>query len=159
MFGFHPTRREIFSKFLVQRHGLVSRASGLPDEALVREIGPTRLAFWDCNLDPAWVAEMDKLNLLLTEQKTENAIDRIAGVAENPRNTERVPAGARFDFQLTLKVHGDEDLLDELMVGFKLLELTGLGGSGSRGYGKIRFTGLSMEGQDLQSRLDQLSLN
>lgn len=132
---------------------------GEPDEALVREIGPTRLAFWDCNLDPAWVAEMDKLNLLLTEQKTENAIDRIAGVAENPRNTERVPAGARFDFQLTLKVHGDEDLLDELMVGFKLLELTGLGGSGSRGYGKIRFAGLSMEGQDLQSRLDQLSLN
>jgi CRISPR-associated protein Csm3 len=132
---------------------------GNPDEALVKEIGPTRLAFWDCNLDPAWVAEMNERNLLLTEQKTENAIDRIAGVAENPRNTERVPAGARFDFQLTLKVHGDEDLLDELLVGFKLLELTGLGGSGSRGYGKIRFAGLAMQGEDLQTRLDQLSLD
>jgi CRISPR-associated protein Csm3 len=132
---------------------------GDPDEALIKEIGPTRLAFWDCNLDPAWVAEMDARNLLLTEQKTENAIDRIAGVAENPRNTERVPAGARFDFQLTLKVHGDEDLLENLLMGFKLLELTGLGGSGSRGYGKLRFTGLAIQGEDLQTRLDQLSLD
>lgn len=132
---------------------------GEPDEALLREIGPTRLAFWDCSLDPAWVEEMGERSLLLTEQKTENAIDRIAGVAENPRNTERVPAGARFDFQLTLKVHGDEDLLDELLIGFKLLELTGLGGSGSRGYGKLRFTGLSLQGEDLQTRLDQLSLD
>ncbi len=132
---------------------------GEPDEALLREIGPTRLAFWDCNLDQAWVTEMDARSLLLTEQKTENQIDRIAGVAENPRNTERVPAGARFDFQLTLKVHGDEDLLEELLVGFKLLEHTGLGGSGSRGYGKLRFTGLSLQGEDLQTRLDQLSLD
>jgi len=132
---------------------------GEPDEALLREIGPTRLAFWDCSLDPAWVAEMYERNLLLTELKTENAIDRIAGVAEHPRNTERVPAGARFEFQLTLKVHGEEDLLDELLVGFKLLELTGLGGSGSRGYGKVRFTGLAMQGEDLQTRLDQLSLD
>jgi len=132
---------------------------GDPDEALLKEIGPTRLAFWDCNLEPAWVAEMNERNLLLTEQKTENQIDRIAGVAEHPRNTERVPAGARFDFQLTLKVHGEEDLLKELLVGFKLLELTGLGGSGSRGYGKLRFMGLAMQGEDLQTRLDQLSLD
>jgi CRISPR-associated protein Csm3 len=132
---------------------------GDPDEALIKEIGPTRLAFWDCNLDPAWVADMDARSLLLTEQKTENQINRIAGVAEHPRNTERVPAGARFDFQLTLKVHGDEDLLEELLIGFKLLELTGLGGSGSRGYGKLRFTGLAIQGADLQTRLDQLSLD
>jgi CRISPR-associated protein Csm3 len=148
---------------LTQGKALLKLFGGAPegdrDEALLREIGPTRLAFWDCNLDPAWVAEMDKRNLLLTEQKTENAINRIAGVAENPRNTERVPAGARFAFQLTLKVHGDEDLLEELLVGFKLLELTGLGGSGSRGYGKLRFTGLSLQGEDLQTRLDQLSLD
>ena len=86
-------------------------------------------------------------------------IDRIRGVAEHPRNTERVPAGARFEFQLTIKVHDDEDLLDDLLVGLKLLELTGLGGSGSRGYGKLRFTGLTLAGDDLQARLDQLTLN
>ena len=131
---------------------------GDPDLALVREIGPTRLAFWDCNLDAAWVKDMDQRNLLLTEHKTENAIDRIRGVAEHPRNTERVPAGARFDFQLTIKVHDDEDLLADLLSGLKLLELTGLGGSGSRGYGKIRFTGLILGDTDIQARLDQLTL-
>lgn len=132
---------------------------GEPDLNLVREIGPTRLAFWDCNLDQAWIEDMSRRNLLLTEHKTENAIDRIRGVAEHPRNTERVPAGARFDFQLTVKVHDDEDLIDDLIVGLKLLELTGLGGSGSRGYGKIRFSGLLMGGTDLQGRLEGLTLD
>ncbi|RMH34612.1 MAG: type III-A CRISPR-associated RAMP protein Csm3, partial [Gammaproteobacteria bacterium] len=67
------------------------------DENLVREIGPTRLAFWDCELAPAWVEMMRSKNLLLTETKMENSIDRIKGTAENPRNTERVPAGAKFN--------------------------------------------------------------
>ena len=84
---------------------------------------------------------MKDKNLLLTETKMENMIDRIRGVAEHPRNTERVPASARFDFRLTLKVLDDEDLLDDILRGLRLLELTGLGGSGSRGYGKLRFTG------------------
>src|SRR5438093_1123794 len=65
---------------------------------LVREIGPTRLAFWDCAPSREWVDQMTKRNLLLTETKMENTIDRIRGVAEHPRNSERVPAGARFEF-------------------------------------------------------------
>lgn len=120
---------------------------------LVAEIGPTRLAFWDCNLAQAWIDEMNHKNLLLTETKMENAIDRIKGVAEHPRNTERVPAGARFDFRLTMKVHDDEDLLDEVLRGLKLLELTGIGGSGSRGYGKIRFADLKLGDDSLQEKL------
>lgn len=116
---------------------------------LIREIGPTRLAFWDCALEQAWVSEMNGRNLLLTENKSENMIDRIRGVAEHPRNTERVPAGARFDFNLTVRVHdGDNGLMETVWKGLKLLELTGLGGSGSRGYGKVRFTRLELEGQD-----------
>jgi CRISPR-associated protein Csm3 len=123
------------------------------DDALVSEIGPTRLAFWDCALDPSWVDEMKGSNLLLTETKMENMIDRIRGVAEHPRNTERVPGGARFDFRLTVKVLDDEDLLEDILRGLRLLELTGIGGSGSRGYGKLRFTGLSRDGEPLQERL------
>lgn len=118
--------------------------------AIVAEIGPTRLAFWDCSLEPGWVDEMNARNLLLTENKSENMIDRIRGVAEHPRNTERVPAGARFGFNLTLRVHDDDaDLLPLVWRGLKLLELTGLGGSGSRGYGKVAFTRLELEGQDV----------
>jgi CRISPR-associated protein Csm3 len=125
------------------------------DETLVSEIGPTRLAFWDCSLKPGWVEEMRKKNLLLTETKMENMIDRIRGVAEHPRNTERVPAGATFEFQLTLKVHDDEDLLDTVLAGLRLLELGGLGGSGSRGYGKLCFRALALDGENLQTRLEQ----
>ena len=123
------------------------------DDDLVGEIGPTRLAFWDCGLDPDWVKDMGEKNLLLTETKMENMIDRIRGVAEHPRNTERVPASARFEFRLTVKVIDGEDLLKDVLRGLRLLELTGIGGSGSRGYGKLRFTGLSHDGDSLQERL------
>lgn len=128
------------------------------DDKLVSEIGPTRLAFWDCSLDPAWVREMQEKNLLLTETKMENMIDRIRGVAEHPRNTERVPAGARFDFRLTVKVIDGEDLLEDILRGLRLLELTGIGGSGSRGYGKLRFAGLSRDGESLQAGLESVSV-
>ncbi|MBL1265998.1 type III-A CRISPR-associated RAMP protein Csm3 [Candidatus Methylomicrobium oryzae] len=129
------------------------------DEGLIKEIGPTRLAFWDCPLDMAWVEWMrDTKSLPLTETKMENMIDRIRGVAEHPRNTERVPATARFDFKLTIRVHDGEDLLETVLQGLKLLELTGLGGSGSRGYGKIKFTQLELDKQPIQDKLEQINL-
>jgi len=128
------------------------------DMDLVGRIGPTRLSFWDCELDPAWVEEMRGKNLLLTEVKMENAIDRIKGVAEHPRNTERVPAGARFEFRLTLRVLDGEELLDEILRGLRLLELSGIGGSGSRGYGKLRFTGLKRGDESLMERLASIEV-
>jgi len=142
---------------------LIKLFGGAPDgdvdEALVKEIGPSRLAFWDCSLDSAWAKQMNDKNLLLTEVKMENTIDRIRGTAEHPRNTERVPATAKFDFNLTIRVHNNEDLIDTVLLGLKLLELTGLGGSGSRGYGKIAFRDLKLDGQDLQEKLEKLDLN
>lgn len=124
-------------------------------EDLLREIGPTRLAFWDCSLNADWVEKMEKKNLMLTEVKMENSIDRIRGTAENPRNTERVPAGAVFDFNISVRLHDDEKISDTLLRGLKLLELTGLGGSGSRGYGKVKIT---LDNAELQSRLENLNL-
>ncbi len=127
-------------------------------EALVAEIGPTRLAFWDCEPDPAWIAEMREKNLLLTETKMENSIDRIRGVAEHPRNTERVPAGARFRFRLTIKVIDGEDLMDEILRGLRLVELSGLGGSVSRGYGKVVFRDLHLDGAPKWANLDHVAV-
>ena len=154
--------KKLDSKVLDKAKKLVSLFGGAPDgdipADLLEEIGPSRLSFWDCALDPDWAKEMDRKNLLLTETKMENSIDRIRGTAENPRNTERVPATARFDFNLTIRVHDNEDLIDTILIGLKLLELTGLGGSGSRGYGKIAFRDLKLDGQDIQSKLDQLKL-
>lgn len=126
---------------------------GGQDESEVEKIGPTRLSFWDCNLDPKWVEEMQEHNLLLTEVKMENTIDRIQGVAQHPRNTERVPAGARFEFRLTLRVHDEEKFIDDILCGLKLLELTGIGGSGSRGYGKLKFVGLQQDGESIMDKL------
>ena len=136
---------------------------GAPDkegsEELVGEIGPTRVAFWDCSLDEKWVSDMRDRNLLLTEAKMENSIDRIRGVAENPRQTERVPAGAKFEFKLTLREHEDDgDLLGTVLKGLLLIEISGLGGSGSRGYGKVRFNGLKYEGESLNERMKAINL-
>ncbi|HWO41200.1 MAG TPA: type III-A CRISPR-associated RAMP protein Csm3 [Candidatus Eisenbacteria bacterium] len=159
--GFSHLDKPAIRGVMREAKNLLSLFGGAPDSAsadpsLLEEIGPTRLAFWDCPLDRSWVEEMNQKNLLLTETKMENMIDRIRGVAENPRNTERVPAGARFDFALTIRVHDHEDLLSWVFEGLKLLELTGLGGSGSRGYGKIRFPKLALDGEDVTSRLEQV---
>lgn len=120
------------------------------DEALLKELGTSRLAFWDCNLNPEWEAQIREDNLLLTEAKSENTINRITATADNPRQTERVPAGAEFDFKLTLRqFEGDsEELLDLILKGLRLLELDSLGGSGSRGYGKIAFEKLTVGGKE-----------
>ena len=89
--------------------------------------------------------------MLLTEAKSENTIDRITSVTVNGgvRQTERVPAGAEFDFKLTLRqFEGDSpELLDLVLKGLRLLELDSLGGSGSRGYGKIEFQNLTVSGE------------
>ena len=113
------------------------------DGSLTEEIGPTRLSFWDCHLTQEWLDERTKDAQSYTEAKSENTIDRITGVASNPRQTERVPSGAKFAFKLTIRqLDGDSDkaLLSTVFAGLKLLELDGIGGSGSRGYGKIKFT-------------------
>lgn len=123
----------------------------------MRELGPTRISFWDCNLQADWLNEVKDNNQMLTEVKSENRINRISGVAEGGlRQTERVPAGARFDFRLSVKrLAGDgEDLLATVLQGLKLLELDSVGGSGSRGYGKVRFVGLQIDGVDAQARFD-----
>jgi CRISPR-associated protein Csm3 len=126
----------------------------LPD-SLLQEIGPTRLAFWDCSLSDEWVKSMENKSLLLTEVKMENTIDRIKGTAEHPRNTERVPAGAIFDFNVSMRIHNDEKLKNTLLRGLKLLELTGLGGSGSRGYGKVK---IKLDDIGLQKQLEDFDL-
>lgn len=118
------------------------------DDALLRELGVSRLAFWDCHLDSDWEAKIKGDNLSLTEAKSENTINRITATADNPRQTERVPAGAEFDFKLTVRqFEGDSDELVELVLkGLRLLELDSLGGSGSRGYGKVEFQDLTVDG-------------
>jgi len=129
-------------------------------EAEAADLGPTRLAFWDAPLQRDWVGEVERNHQMLVEVKTENRIDRIKGVAEHPRQTERVPSGARFDFRLSIKrldIDGDgAELRMMVLSGLRLLELDSLGGSGSRGYGKVKFNGMHWADADIQAEFDAI---
>ncbi|MBN2299300.1 MAG: type III-A CRISPR-associated RAMP protein Csm3 [Deltaproteobacteria bacterium] len=104
-------------------------------------LGPTRVSFSDCSLTDSWRKKAKDERLNLFEVKSENSINRVSGTAQNPRFTERVPSGTEFDFAVSLKIldEGEEDLFTYLLQGLRLLELDALGGSGSRGYGRIKF--------------------
>jgi len=122
------------------------------DLELMETIGPTRVSFADCSLNEDWKKKALENRWPLTEVKSENAINRIRGVAENPRFFERVPANAEFNFSVTLKQLGDEkDLLAFLLEGLRLLELDALGRSGSRGYGRIK---LEFDDPHIRERFD-----
>ena len=88
------------------------------------------------------------LDTQYTENKYENTIDRRSGttVKGGIRQIERIPAGVSFDVEFIVNVwetesgNTDEDLsLALLQKGINALENDYLGGSGSRGYGQIKF--------------------
>ena len=121
------------------------------EQSKLFNVGPSRLIVRDCHPDQEtqkWWRTLDT-DLLYTEYKSENGINRITSAA-NPRFVERVAAGSKFDFELVYTVYdltGDEsykqdaaDDLDNLRMALLMLEHNFLGKSGSRGYGRIKFT-------------------
>ena len=83
------------------------------------------------------------------------------GRRRDPRQSERVPAGATFDFTVSIKVlniDADDggELRRVLYRGLRLLELDSLGGSGSRGYGKVKFRDLRLDGEPVQAEFEAL---
>ncbi|MBI4843636.1 MAG: type III-A CRISPR-associated RAMP protein Csm3 [Nitrospirae bacterium] len=117
--------------------------SGGDDKGEETGLGPTRVSFADCYLDKDWKKQAQANRWQLTEVKSENSIDRILGTVTKggPRFIERVPEGTQFSFNLTFKILDDNDntLFEKILEGLRLLELDALGGSGSRGYGRIKF--------------------
>jgi CRISPR-associated protein Csm3 len=103
------------------------------------EITPiTRISVGDCFISQE---TLDK-ELKVSEAKYENVIDRKKGTASNPRQTERVPAGVKFDFDIRVKIldeDNEEDLIQMVHDGIDLVANDYLGGSGSRGYGRVKF--------------------
>lgn len=125
--------------------GRVEKVSGEPIEAATAT--PARLTVYDAPLvvDSITPQMRENLDDELTEVKSENAVDRITSQA-NPRTLERVPAGARFRFRMVLDVLCAEDkpLLARVVEALRLLEDDALGGGGSRGNGRIAFSGLRL---------------
>jgi CRISPR-associated protein Csm3 len=104
----------------------------IPQRLVVRD---AKLLNWD-ELERAKNTDMP-----MTEVKTEVAIDRITSQA-NPRQIERVPAGAQFGFEFVLNLYSndqEDDFVNMLFECMQLVQDDYLGGHGSRGYGRMKF--------------------
>jgi len=100
-------------------------------------------------------------SMIFSEAKTEVVINRITGTALGGglRTIERVPAGVVFDLNIILKQYDevqDKDNLSIILKGLKLMSNDALGGSGSRGSGRIEFRNLQVNGEDID--LDTITL-
>jgi CRISPR-associated protein Csm3 len=112
------------------------------------KLGPTRLIVRDSHPTEDTIKMWESLDtgLLYTEWKKENTINRVTSEA-NPRDMERVPKGSEFEFEMLYGIYdigdrGEKDLefIDTMFWAIRLLEGNTLGGSGSRGYGKVKFS-------------------
>ncbi|HEX5482331.1 MAG TPA: type III-A CRISPR-associated RAMP protein Csm3 [Terriglobia bacterium] len=112
--------------------------------------GPTRLLVRDAPLSSGGEIEI----------KTENVINRKTGAAEHPRKQERVAAGSKFHVEIKVQVYdlddsfnhaskaGGQALLEVVREALRSVEETGLGAGTSRGSGKVRFDGLTLNGKE-----------
>ena len=147
-----------------QRNQKISGNMDEDEEGILRLFGSAkngnvrvgRLIFSDL-----FLAEQDSLESPV-EVKFENSINRLTAVA-NPRQLERVIPGTQFNLKLLYELKDTTDREKEkhseyyqgaeeewilkafqsLIDGMKLLEFDYLGGSGTSGYGQVRFCNLS----------------
>ena len=113
---------------------------------------PSRLIVRDAYLDNDSIEKFlnsEFTDMPFTEVKFENTIDRIQGKASSIRQFERVPAGAIFNVEFVINIFGDTDheaVTNEqnhvklFRAAIQLLEDDYLGGSGSLGYGQVKFS-------------------
>ena len=141
----------LFGSPSIQVKNVVEKKDLLKD--IQDKIAPTRLIVEDVFPSEKYVLELlnrygvvSKEDFL--EEKSENRIDRITSAAD-PRFILRVKPDVEFAGRMTLllfdvdyKYDKIKEYLDLLLTGFKLIEDTYLGGSGTRGYGKVRFKDL-----------------
>ncbi|OQX59402.1 MAG: type III-A CRISPR-associated RAMP protein Csm3 [Helicobacteraceae bacterium 4484_230] len=109
--------------------------NGKSDDGFDEATPITRISVGDCSL-----VEVDGQKV--SEAKYENVINRKTGTASNPRQTERVPAGVKFYFDIRVKIleeDNEEELVGMVKDGLELVANDYLGGSGSRGYGRVAF--------------------
>lgn len=146
---------------------IVCHVYGLPGEANFST--STRLVVRDVQLSDDSVKKLNaaKTDLPFSEVKWEAAIDRVTSAA-TPRQMERVPAGAVFgpaEMVYSIYEPADLDRFANVVEGMQLLEDDYLGGSGSRGSGKVVFRNVKLtaksrdsyrQGQDYERTFDSL---
>ena len=137
------------SYFIPSHERDVNEVKELFGSSADNDIKEARLQFYDLFLKNGEELEKKNLDLGYTEIKFENRIDRATAVA-NPRQLERVPAGAIFEFKLIYNAINDEKeyIIEDFTLissGLKALQLDYIGGSGTRGYGKVSFSNFKVE--------------
>jgi len=125
----------------------ICKIFGMPAENAGKfNVPPSRLIVRDCKLTDTglkFLKSAKNTDMPFTEVKTEVVIDRVTSAA-NPRQIERVPAGAEFKLQMILNVWSSDDakqeteFLQALFKGLELLQDDYLGGHGSRGSGQVQ---------------------
>jgi len=116
------------------------------------KIGPTRMTVRDAHPSDKTIEMWKNLDtdLLYTEWKKENNINRLTSRA-NPRDFERVPKGSKFNVEFVFSLYDiphdnndDYNYLNVLFEAMDFIEDSYLGGSGTRGYGKVKFEDVSV---------------
>ena len=120
---------------------VVCHIYGLPGDSTFST--STRLVVRDVQLTKTSIERLNaaKTDLPFSEVKWEVAIDRVTSAA-TPRQMERVPAGAMFgpaEMVYSIYEQADVERFENVVEGMQLLEDDYLGGSGSRGSGKVAF--------------------
>lgn len=140
----------------------IAQVFGLPAEVSEKNKKPSsRLIVRDAFLAPESAEALFQspfTDAPYTEIKTEIVVDRVTAAA-NPRPLERVPKGAKFNFELILNIfEGDneKDYIELIEHGIALLNDDYLGGSGTRGSGKVK---MELSGQIKQKTANDYKSN
>lgn len=116
----------------------------------------SRLQFADAFLTNA--EALSSKGVRVTEVKTENTISR-ANAQANPRQIERVIAGAVFGVSIVYDVTDPAQVEEDLALlakGMKLLQMDYLGGHGSRGSGRVSLKNFALKSYGAPVELDSL---
>lgn len=126
---------------------------GVPGES--NATGSTLLVVRDVAMQPESAQRLMDVNtdMAYTELKTEVSIDRVTSAA-SPRTLERVPAETVFgpaEFVFSFFAERDLNFLKNVVDGLQLIEDDYIGGSGTRGSGKVAFTDISLSLRNSQN--------
>ena len=137
----------------------------LPDfsadgEVLLRMFGGSEpVRFARLQFADAFLLNYDQLKGVgVTEVKTENTISR-ANAQANPRQIERVIAGAAFGVSIVYDVTDPAQVEEDLALlakGMKLLQMDYLGGHGSCGSGRVSLKNFTLKNYGAPVELDSL---
>ena len=150
LFGWSAANFEQIKRAVVEAKGVGEDVAEAEAMKYYSSLAPTRLLFSDFTPSQKYVVENEPSSIAdFLEEKSENRIDRITAAAD-PRTIVRVKPGVEFEGEVKLLLFDNDKehvrkYLETLGIGLKLIEETYLGGSGSRGYGRVRFTNIALK--------------